>query len=332
MYLLDGGDEVDDGLLGWLSELNVEQLSRVLENRPDALDPPWPRRLDDLARRLCTQPSVVRATHDIPAPAMQVLRAAQLALLGTILTQWWNLTAAPLADPKALRDLLGDEPSGAYIHVRRLTVRLLTELDSDTGIVDPAAINDLIAWHAPTITPELIPALVAAVWGEAELLGVITAGAATDLAHALLGDAAELVKATQQVISRARTTVLFGSDLTAIVAGSPDAQLAAVLDRAAEREAQGAATTWRFSPASVRRALDPGQTAVELLDELSSVAEGELPQPLRYLIGDVGRRHGGVGMIEVRCVVIGKPRRCSPRSPRTASSPNSACAPWLRRC
>lgn len=628
MYLLDGGDEVDDGLLGWLSELNVEQLSRVLENRQDALDPPWPRRLDDLARRLSTQRSVVRATRDIPTPAMQVLRAAQLgyalgfsggvgltwmekwldvqeadlraeglealvdralawvdrsglirlpealrcagygdyrlgepladmlpmlnveqlkqlcrriglgggrkqqildrllefyragervrallddapdeavefltegawhgpnvncylgswffsrygrsmgqqspahwaadhgllwrnrdgtghlplevglalrgpayrlpfdpepprpavapvdaegvaadstaaalrfldrlttiteaagtqplpllktgdvgarvinklakdsgatgeeirlavelavsaglltpvelqtipphrtgrrarsrqsvptpalglvptedfarikadgsaALLGTILTQWWNLTAAPLADPKALRDVLGDEPSSAYAHVRRLMVRLLTELDSDTGIVDAAAMNDLVSWHAPAITPELLPALVAAVWAEAELLGVITAGAATDLAHALLGDAAELVNATQQVTSGACTTALFGSDLTAIVAGSPDAQLAAVLDRAAEREAQGAATTWRFDPASVRRALDAGQTAVELLDELSSVAEGELPQPLRYLIGDVGRRHGGVGVIEVRCVVIG---------------------------
>jgi hypothetical protein len=99
---------------------------------------------------------------------------------------------------------------------------------------------------------------------------------------------------------------LFGTDLTAIVTGPPGTELAMLLDRVADREIQGSASTWRFSPASVRRAFDNGQTVSVLLDELASVARGELPQSLTYLLNDVGRRHGEIGVTDVRSVVVGE--------------------------
>ena len=48
------------------------------------------------------------------------------------------------------------------------------------------------------------------------------------------------------------------SDLTAVVSGQPSAAAARLLAAAAVPEARGVATTWRFSPASVRSALDAG--------------------------------------------------------------------------
>src|SRR5205814_569945 len=84
---------------------------------------------------------------------------------------------------------------------------------------------------------------------------------------------------TDELVSRARTTALFGTDLTAIVPGSPDTRLTALLDRVADREAQGTATSWRFSPASVRRAFDQGATAAELLDDLGAIAAGDIATP-----------------------------------------------------
>src|SRR5690606_35855569 len=52
---------------------------------------------------------------------------------------------------------------------------------------------------------------------------------------------------------------------------------------------------------SVRRALDRGHDADELLEELAAV--GSVPQPLEYLVRDVARRHGEVTVTTVGCVV-----------------------------
>jgi len=83
------------------------------------------------------------------------------------------------------------------------------------------------------------------------------------------------------------------------VAGAPSARVSVILDSAADREGRGAAATWRFSAASVRRALDEGTTGEALLDALTQLATVELPQPLRYLIADVARRHGHLRLTSV---------------------------------
>ena len=79
---------------------------------------------------------------------------------------------------------------------------------------------------------------------------------------------------------RRRRSAKFGSDLTVLVAGSPAAAVAGLLDSCADRESRGAAVIWRFSPASVRRAFDEGTAATELVGALQAIAETELPQPL----------------------------------------------------
>jgi hypothetical protein len=53
----------------------------------------------------------------------------------------------------------------------------------------------------------------------------------------------------------------------------------------------------------VRRALDAGHNADELLAALAAAAEHPLPQPLGYLVKDIARRHGQVQVCAVATCV-----------------------------
>jgi hypothetical protein len=86
-----------------------------------------------------------------------------------------------------------------------------------------------------------------------------------------------------------------------IVPGIPSATLTALLNSVADRESEGHAVVWRFSAGSVRRALDAGLGADELLEELRNAATGPLPQPLEYMIKDTARRHGAVRVVRSAC-------------------------------
>ncbi|WP_030415736.1 helicase C-terminal domain-containing protein [Streptomyces sp. NRRL S-1448] len=99
--------------------------------------------------------------------------------------------------------------------------------------------------------------------------------------------------------------VLLQADLTAVAPGPLQRPLAEALDVLADIESKGGATVYRFTPASVRRALDAGRSAAELQDFLSSHSRTPVPQPLAYLIDDVARKHGrlriGAAAAYVRC-------------------------------
>lgn len=99
--------------------------------------------------------------------------------------------------------------------------------------------------------------------------------------------------------------VLLQADLTAVAPGPLLRPLAELLSVAAEVESKGGATVYRFTPASVRRALDSGQSASDLHDSLKAHSRTPVPQPLAYLIDDVARKHGhlrvGAASAYVRC-------------------------------
>ena len=60
----------------------------------------------------------------------------------------------------------------------------------------------------------------------------------------------------------------------------------------ADVESRGGATVYRFSPESVRRALDAGWSSTQVLTALQDASRTPVPQPLEYLVGDIARRHG----------------------------------------
>ncbi|MGW7363667.1 helicase-associated domain-containing protein [Streptomyces sp. NPDC054841] len=99
--------------------------------------------------------------------------------------------------------------------------------------------------------------------------------------------------------------VLLQADLTAVAPGPLERPLAEALGVVADVESKGGATVYRFTPGSVRRALDAGQAAADLHTFLARHSRTPVPQPLSYLIDDVARKHGhlriGAASAYVRC-------------------------------
>ncbi|MBY8339923.1 helicase C-terminal domain-containing protein [Streptomyces spinosirectus] len=99
--------------------------------------------------------------------------------------------------------------------------------------------------------------------------------------------------------------VLLQADLTAVAPGPLRRPLADMLGVLADVESKGGATVYRFTPGSVRRALDAGRAASDLHAFLAEHSRTPVPQPLTYLIDDVARRHGhlrvGAASAYVRC-------------------------------
>jgi len=99
--------------------------------------------------------------------------------------------------------------------------------------------------------------------------------------------------------------VLLQADLTAVAPGPLERPLAETLSVLADVESKGGATVYRFTPGSVRRALDAGKSASDLHAFLAAHSRTPVPQPLAYLIDDVARKHGhlriGAASAYVRC-------------------------------
>lgn len=218
--------------------------------------------------------------------------------LSTLLAAWWRSPSTPLAGTGSVKP---DEAEPGTAELRAALIAAAAEPPSTT-VDDPGALAALAVWRQPHSFGDPATAVERAVacWQEAALLGVTGADAVTDVGRALCAGADDLTGALGD-IGTTQHTARIQADLTAVVAGSPHPDLTALLDLAADPETRGVARTWRFSPATVRRALDAGHTADTLLAALTAATTGQLPQPLRYLVTDVARRHGAVRATAVAC-------------------------------
>ncbi len=227
--------------------------------------------------------------------------ATQLTIL---LTAWYAMPAIAL-DGNTEPALLHDPAGPLAAELRPVLLRTLDELPPGTGVTDTDAFFSLVRWSAP-LPLRGRPApndLLEGLWNELVAVGACAHGAISPLGRALV-EATPVIDAAARMLRSVVSTARFQADLTAVVGGMPAPPLRETLDASADREARGAASIWRFSADSVRRALDAGTSTVDLLARLRAVAVGgELPQPLEYLINDVGRRHGVVRIRPVGCVI-----------------------------
>ncbi|MET7518048.1 helicase-associated domain-containing protein [Streptomyces sp. NPDC005480] len=122
-----------------------------------------------------------------------------------------------------------------------------------------------------------------------------------DLASAV----AQLRTALHAALPAPTATARFQADSTATVTGAPSAPLAELLAAVADIESEGHAVVWRITPVSLRRALDAGHSADELIARLTEVCEPgtSLPQPLTYTIKDSARTHGRLRVVSAGCCV-----------------------------
>ena len=223
---------------------------------------------------------------------------------------WFALDVAPTSRETDDGEVPPPEPmDSAAGTIRRALLR------TAAGGRSLTAVKAEIGWFCP-LHPYAADGLgrkAAAAVHEATLLGVVVGDRLSAIGEHLVAladrpDAADaLGAATAGLLPEARSLLVLQSDLTAVVSGQPSAAAARLLAAAAVPEARGVATTWRFSPASVRAALDTGWTADELTAALAAVTDRALPQPLAYLIADVARRHGAVRVRGARSIVTGSP-------------------------
>ncbi|GAB2471231.1 helicase-associated domain-containing protein [Promicromonospora xylanilytica] len=201
-------------------------------------------------------------------------------------------------DKGALRAPLSPDLQRPWVPRLRTAVLevLATGPAGDTVLAPtPSAVVEVLTWHTPRSVPPA--SAVEGLLAEAEWLGVTGAGALSTPGRSLLlpPDAAGgVAEALRTVLPHEVDEILLQGDLTGIVPGRPSRDLARLLDRATDVESRGAATTVRFSAASVTRALDQGETADGMLDELAHRSPVPVPQPLEYLVRDTARRHGAV--------------------------------------
>ena len=168
----------------------------------------------------------------------------------------------------------------------------LAELPAGTAPGSAAALADLLAWRAPRRGGRLRDEVVGWVLSEATVLGVVALDALSSPGRALLTDPEQLVPALRATLPEPVGHVLLQADLTAVAPGPLEPELAQELDLMAEVESAGGATVYRFTEATIRRALDAGRSAADLHQLLAARSATPVPQGLTYLVDDVARRHG----------------------------------------
>jgi hypothetical protein len=187
-----------------------------------------------------------------------------------------------------------------YPPMRQLRGDVLTELAAlpQGRAPDLASLAHRICWRRPMRRAEIIEAVTAAVLREAEWLGITgrgalsTAGRLIFEAHATAADPSGAEAAIDTHLPSPVEHVLLQADLTAVAPGRLEGSLAQFMRLVADVESRGGATVYRFSPQSVRRALDSGWSSAQVLAALRDASRTPVPQPLEYLVGDVARRHG----------------------------------------
>ncbi len=189
---------------------------------------------------------------------------------------------------------------------RRLMLDILAELPPGSG-VDAGTASQAMVWKRPRWAVRLQPGPVADMLTEAHAVGAVGRGAvASPIRRLLAGDDEHaVIAAMEKVLPAPIDHFLLQADLTVVVPGPLERALAEQLAAVATVESAGAAMVYRIDEASVRRALDTGNTAGELHALFNRHSKTPVPQALTYLIDDVARRHGqlrvGMASAFVRC-------------------------------
>jgi hypothetical protein len=183
--------------------------------------------------------------------------------------------------------------------VRKRILEILKELtdeasaaDGQAPVLDAAAVLQRAEWIQPRMARRF-SSLIRGVLSEAEMLGLIGSGALSQLGAAIAAERPEdALDILGEHLPAELNHVLLQADLTAVAPGYLAPGLSEKLQMMADAEGQGPATIYRFSVASVRRALDAGQDAATLLGFLREHSATPVPQPLEYLVEDTASRHG----------------------------------------
>lgn len=210
-------------------------------------------------------------------------------------TRMPSLAGSKDAQGKARNCLTAELASPLAPETRRSTLALLAGLPPGECLATGTGLPSLVSrarWERPR-RPGTRDSMVQWSVEEASALGLLGLGGATGALRSLVAGedpgaamAAHLPSPVDHVLLQA--------DLTAIAPGPLVGELARALHLLADVESRGGATVYRFTPASLRRALDAGWTASDVHDTLEQASRTPVPQALHYLVDDVARTFGSI--------------------------------------
>jgi len=184
-----------------------------------------------LALELLQDAGLLAATDDgvVPGEAMGSWRESEPAeQYAALLAAWWRCRRVPTTSSERDRSapaLAGAGTNPGYPAARLALVSALAELPEGRG----TRLGDLtpaVLWTRPLVHEGGDAAPFALTWREAELLGVVAAGALSALGHALLADDPQaLLARAREVLPAPTDRALIGPDLTAVVPGTPSARV-----------------------------------------------------------------------------------------------------------
>lgn len=260
------------------------------------------------------EPATGEAPYWAPTTA-----ADRFAALST--AERWQLLAGSWLDLPGRPALIGGrgpdgKPYGALTDAlystaapldRRLLLGMLSDLPPGAG-VDATSAPAALIWRRPRWAKRLQPEPVADLLREAHALGLVGRGAISTPARALLEEDADpqaAIDAMARALPKPVDHFLVQADLTVVVPGPLQRDLAEELATVATVESAGAAMVYRVSEQSIRHALDIGKTRDWMHAFFADHSKTPVPQGLTYLIDDVARRHGqlriGMAASFVRC-------------------------------
>lgn len=243
----------------------------------------------------------VRGTTELPT----WLASSRAEKMSSMIGEWWRVGGSPtnrtfskVKAPPVLGLYMQDPSTTALRHA---VVRSMPE----RGIANAEKALEFFEWTLPGFVDAANTGDLQAILQEAAWLGVFAGHSPTELSRAL-GRGENFVPFVASIVDRSDCTLRLLPDLTAVVTGPVSERMSAVLTASADSESKDAASTWRFRPTSVRRFLDGGGTAEDLLAELADLASTDVPQSLDYLIRDCARRHGNLLVRTAASVVVGQ--------------------------
>ncbi len=189
---------------------------------------------------------------------------------------------------------------------RRLLLGMLAQLPAGAG-VDAAAASAALIWRRPRWAKRLQPGPIGDLLAESHALGLVGRGAISTPGRALLDDEDPqvAVDAMERALPKPVDHFLVQADLTVVVPGPLERDLAEQLGTVANIESAGTAMVYRVSEQSIRHALDVGKTRDWMHTLFAKHSKTPVPQGLTYLIDDVARRHGqlriGMATSFLRC-------------------------------
>jgi hypothetical protein len=311
-------DRVDQAAAGAAFALlhDIELLAHRLESVPHKLLRAGGlanRDVRALAQHLGADPAHAVFVIECAAAARLVAAAASRALLPTAdYDQWlgcdaptrWRLVAEAwlAADRFFARSAeAGGHPLGQEAHapsaagLRLTVVRLIAEAERGT-VLDLEQLAEAAAWHRPRLSQGPLTAIELALWTwrEASWLGLAALNAVSSFARVPLRPGQPMPAELTALFPAPVASFVIQTDLTAVTAGPLEHTVAAELRMLADQESRGGGGVYRFSANSLRRAFDLGWSAEDVQLWLEQHSTTGVPQPLRYLVGDVARRHGSI--------------------------------------